>query len=64
MNKDVYVVQYWEANTDFIWQIYTVTTSLDYAEDCTRYLESKPDVVMAGYETHKLIELEEIFEAN
>ena len=64
MSKDAYIVQYWEIDTDFLWQIYAVTTSLEYAEDCTKYLESRDDVVMAGYESHKLIELEEIFEEN
>lgn len=62
--KKVYIVQYWHEDTAFMWQIYTVTTSLEYATDCIRMLDERDDVIQAGYETHDLVELEELVAEN
>jgi len=62
--RNVYVVQYWEEDTSFSWQIYTVTTSEEYVKDCARMLSEKDGIIQAGYEIHNLVELEVVFEEN
>ena len=62
--REVYVVQYWEEDTDFVWQIYAVTTSKEYAKDCSRMLQDREDVAQAGYETHGLVEMGVMVEEN